>query len=113
MIVHINTHKLLLIQLESLTSPSHRHHGLRVVHPLQTEASDSGQSGDNNIGLVGSAGPVVSIEFKSSGTCTSKQTLRPGQAELLTHPHTVGAAIGYTSRGWVCREDRKSQKHSE
>lgn len=46
---------------ELLTSPSHRHHGLRVVFSLQTKAFDRRQSGNDDIGLVGRAGPVVSI----------------------------------------------------
>lgn len=88
---------------ELLTSSSHRYHGLRVVCPFQTEAFDSRESGDDNIGLVGSAGPVVSVKFKTSGTCTGKQTLCSWQAELLTHSYIVGATIGCTCRGWVCR----------
>ena len=88
-----------------MTSPSHRHHGLRVVCPFQTEAFDCRQSGDDHIGFVGSTGAVVRIEFKTCGTGTSKQTLGQGQAQLLTHSDIVGAAIGCTRRACVYGEN--------
>lgn len=75
-----------------------------MIGPFQTEAFDSRQSGDDDIGLVGSAGPVVTVKLKTCSTCTGEQTLRPRQAELLARAHIVGAAVGCTCRGWIRKE---------
>lgn len=83
----------------SLTSSSHWHHGLRVIRPFETEAFDSRQSRDDNKGLVGIAGSVVSFEFKTRRTGTTEQTLRPRKAELLTDTRVVRAAVGRPRRG--------------
>lgn len=82
------------------TSPGHRHHGLRVVRLLQAEAFDSRQGGDDHVGLVGGAGPVVGVQFEARGAGTGEQALRARQAELLARPHVAGAAVGRSCRGW-------------
>lgn len=81
-----------------LTSASYRDHGVRVVRPFQTEAFNGRQSRDDNIGLVRSAGPVVSIEFKTCCACTCKKALWSWQTELCTHSHIVTTTIRCTCR---------------
>lgn len=72
-----------------------------MVRALQAEALDGRQSGDDNVGLVVVARPVVGVQFEPGGTRTAEQALRPRQAELLAHAHVVGAAVGCACRGWV------------
>lgn len=72
-----------------------------MVRPFQTEAFDGRQSGDDHKGLIGGAGPVVSIELKACGARTRKQTPRPREAELLARPRIVTAAGGGTCRCYI------------
>lgn len=72
-----------------------------MIFSFETEAFDSGQGRNDNVGLVGGTGPIVAIQFKARGTCTGKQTLWTREADLLTCSHVVGATIGCTCRGWI------------
>ena len=78
----------------TLTSSSHGHHGLRVICSFQAEAFDGGQSGDDRVGLVWRAGPVVSVDFKTCGTRAGVQATGPWQTQLLASPNVVTASVG-------------------
>ena len=75
------------------TSACHRHHGLRVVGALQTEALYGGEHGDDQVGLVGRAGAVVGVELETRSTGAAEEAAGQRQAQLLTHRLVVTAAI--------------------
>lgn len=71
-----------------------------MVRALQAEALDGRQSGDDDVGQVVVARPVVGVQLEPRGARAAEQALRPRQAELLARAHVVGAAVGRACRGW-------------
>ena len=69
-----------------------------MVLPLQAEALDGRQRGDDGVRLVGGARPVVGVEFETRGTGAAVQAPGPRQAELLARPRVVAAAVGRSRR---------------
>lgn len=71
-----------------------------MVGPFQTEALESGEHGDNHVGLVGRAGPAVRVELEARGTGTGVQIAWAWQTQVLARAHVVTAAIGGACGGW-------------
>jgi hypothetical protein len=82
---------LLISKLHTLAS--HWHHGLRMIWQLQAKASDCRQHGNNNERVIWRAGPMIRIEFKSSGAGTGERASWYRQANLLTRIHVVATAV--------------------